>query len=1128
MMTNWKYCNHRNICPVCEATKNCRQSPSGLYHCWNPESADESKFVYRGQDQQGFSMFCLKTEAIAWKNEKFQEYKEEKQREKEREKEREEAKVALFLSDSERDIAIRSVLSELSLTPEHYQHLKNKRGMSDEQIEMGMYRSIYPWQKLNHKVNVRLAGVQNGKRLNVGVSGILCPLPNAQGEFVGWQIRLDDATKGDSPKYLWAKGETNGLSTSAHLKNGELPLGFYAPSGEVHPVVSKWFKKKTTLPLALTEGVSFKPAIAADRLGIHAIGASGGNFASSSQTLKTYLEHIEKTHEGQKIMPILFADAGSLLNTQVLKIYENTHRELKNLGYELKIAYWGQDEKRIGDIDEIGEAAIASIKLMPYQKFTDKAKKNQYHPERQRSQIELESLTYESNIHFDTRYLPDNLSVLLPLQGLVALKSPKGTGKSVQIKKLIENAKILGKNVISITPRRALGREQSTKWEINWIGDAEIPGLHLMTIIENIETIALCWDSLWKLQERDWNNTLVIIDEVELANSHHLLSSTCKEKRPLILKVLGAKLRECLDNNGMVVIADADLSNTAIDYFKELVPDVPTFIVTNDYTGTKLQYKINFYTGRKDHLITKLIADLALPVVEEEVTRQRRIVISVDSQEEAEALQRYIFQCYPALPTIRIDSTITETDEGREFVEHPNEKITELQPIVLIYTSSMGIGVSIDLSYFDQMYAFFTGVLEPSQCRQMLGRVREPIPRSIWCKTQGHLDEFVSFEPEEIKSRLLELNKESSILCDVLSTMMPENPSDGQKLKVMNELMNPHTGTWDNPHINLYCKLVARRNFGLFHLSRELHRQLEEEGHTITDFHNNKKTEEGIGVDDLKKSLKVEEAEGIYNSRDISLETALQLKQKGTTTKQERREISKALLRAELPEIPLTPEFIHKVVTKDNRRWLNQQKLFWYLENSEITKVLDRKEWVHHLEKFNEGIPYIPDIKTYSVKVKLLKDIGLFTFIDLSNPEKEYSNNDPYVQKILDKAKKYRRLLRLCFNLKITEKTKGIQFINYLLKRVGIYLKLHHQSSKGIRFYRVDADKLADPDRLAILKALTTKWGHLEPKLSESQQKNSSTINNVEFPCDSNIHSQPVDEANLAFSYHPTSQNQSP
>ena len=370
-MDIWRRFNRRDPCPICEGARNdCRQSPSGLLHCWNSQPADESKFVSRGQDKSGFYMWAEKSRVEAWSNDKLRESKEQRLREYENRREKEKTMRKLSLTTAERDIAIRKILSELTLSAEHREHL-HSRDMSDELISAGFYSSVSPWQKLNHKVDSRLAGVQDGVRLNLGVSGILCPIPNNQGELVGWQIRLDDKSRATLPKYIWASSK----DYSVHLQNGELPLAFYKASNKVHPIVSKWVKK-STLPIALTEGVAFKPAITAQRLGIYTIGASSGNFASSLQTLKDYLVYInQKTYQGQIIMPILFADAGSISNPNILKIYENTHREFKNLRYQLKVAWWNQTDKSVGDIDEITEITLSSIKLISHENFTNLAKK---------------------------------------------------------------------------------------------------------------------------------------------------------------------------------------------------------------------------------------------------------------------------------------------------------------------------------------------------------------------------------------------------------------------------------------------------------------------------------------------------------------------------------------------------------------------------------------------------------------------------------------------------------------------------------------------------------------------------------------------------------------------------------
>ena len=1080
---SWERFSRRD-CPICQGTRNdCRQNTiTTLIHCREMEAAPQD-YIFRGYDSIGFGMWAEQAGVEAWTEERQQEWQDRK----DQAQAQKQARLQRLLPNSERDLTIRSILDQLDLSEDHRQQLQG-RGMSDQQIESGFYRTVTQWQKLPLRVDDRLAGVlRGGKGLYVPDSGILCPIPNSQGELVGWQLRLDHP--GEFPKYLWASSEkkrrNNG--SSAHLKNGELPLAYFAPTTQFHPVISKALKKHQSpiplIPIALTEGLAFKPALTAHRLGVHSIGASGGHFASSPQTLHTYLEDIkaiEREHHQQEIalQPILFADAGCLTNENILHIYAKTIHQLQTWGYQPQIAWWEQVDKEKGDIDEIDPATLASLRLLSWSEFSSLVKKTERDRQIQTVQHQLQNLSYAPNLQLNTRYLPD-LAKIIPSQGIIALKSPKGSGKSVQIQQIITSARNRGMPVISLTPRRALGREQSLKWGIDWGGDAELTGIHHLTLLENLKTLGICWDSLWKLMERDWSHTLVLIDEAELALLHLLLSSTCKEKRPLILRTLETKLRECLAHGGMLLIADADLTDLSLNYFQSLIPNIPIFMISNQYQGPETRWQVDFHQGKKDVVIAHLIADLATPVMEEGEERQRRIVIPTDSQDQAEALERFIAERFPHLLIVRIDSTTTETEAGRAFVERPNEKILEIQPSVLIYTPSMGAGVSIDVPWFDQMYGFFNGVIEPSQCRQMLGRVRAAIPRTIWCRHHGQIQGNASFLPEEIKAHLFSFHRQTNILIDVAKAIAPDNPTDWQIRQTYDAIWNPEKHAWDNPHVDLYCNLIARKNYGLRHLASELYRQLKDEGHFLIHEVDNDKTDEGLRVTQIKQQLPLEEAQAISSADDISLDLALFLKQKPNLSQQQRHQITKALLKAELPDVPLTPDFIHKAVTQNQRKWLNAQKLFWYAQHPKLIETIDRREWLHHLHQFSQGVVYFPDIRTYSLQVKVLRNIGLFRLIDLNCPEKEYSSDGAEIQSLLRQARQYASLIRTTFNLKVTKKTKPIQFLNLLLDRVGLHLQFHRQTAKGERFYRLDLDRFHDPDRLAVLHSLDQKWSEL-------------------------------------------------
>jgi hypothetical protein len=224
-MNDWKRFSRRD-CPICNGARNdCRANLiSNLIHCRDTE-ANPPDYAFRGLDALGFGMWADRVEADAWADEKRREWQEERRREREIQ---EAQRCQKLLAEADRDREIRQILDQLTLTDAHRQALQ-ARGLSDADIEAGMYRSVVPWQKLIVPASDRLAGVQKGgKRLHIHASGILCPIANHRGEFIGWQVRLDEAQ--DGAKYLWAASESKRRSEiSVHLPNGELPLAFFEP-----------------------------------------------------------------------------------------------------------------------------------------------------------------------------------------------------------------------------------------------------------------------------------------------------------------------------------------------------------------------------------------------------------------------------------------------------------------------------------------------------------------------------------------------------------------------------------------------------------------------------------------------------------------------------------------------------------------------------------------------------------------------------------------------------------------------------------------------------------------------------------------------------------------------------------
>ena len=55
-----------------------------------------------------------------------------------------------------------------------------------------------------------------------------------------------------------------------------------------------------------------------------------------------------------------------------------------------------------------------------------------------------------------------------------------------------------------------------------------------------------------------------------------------------------------------------------------------------------------------------------------------------------------------------------------------------------------------------------------------------------------------------------------------------------------------------------------------------------------------------------------------------------------------------------------------------------QTKLFWWCFNRDAISHEDNQQWKAKLKQFSKGVPFLPDIKTYSPKVDAIHKSGIF------------------------------------------------------------------------------------------------------------------------------------------------------
>lgn len=329
-------------CPVCLGhTGKCRLTREGPVMCGNSLSVVTPPPGYAiGKIVQNFwRMFNpsdrdLSEEAKAeWKRER-----EKREAEARRKEARFQERV---LSEAARSQHFEKLIASLSLCDQAVEDLIRREVDIDQALTYG-FRSVdagHDIEKL--KLPDTLPGVARSAKNLYNAAGYLCPVKSPEGFVTGFQIRTHES--GD---YRWLSSEM----ASQHLANHEVPITVARPV-EFRPTNSRF--------IGMCEGF-LKPFIAAQNFNQIILGAAGGQFASSPQTLKRYLSAIHAETAFETI--VFYPDAGSVRNPSVLAQYKATWDLLEESGYPLKILWWGQLHK--ADHKDVDNLSVAELKSL--------------------------------------------------------------------------------------------------------------------------------------------------------------------------------------------------------------------------------------------------------------------------------------------------------------------------------------------------------------------------------------------------------------------------------------------------------------------------------------------------------------------------------------------------------------------------------------------------------------------------------------------------------------------------------------------------------------------------------------------------------------------------------------------
>ncbi len=331
-----------------------------------------------------------------------------------------------------------------------------------------------------------------------------------------------------------------------------------------------------------------------------------------------------------------------------------------------------------------------------------------------------------------------------PTTPIVAIRSPKGTGKTKLLNQWLKNEPV----VVMPTHRVSLGSQTAKACGLVWRNDLDAVASDGMVLrfssdgvaVEGVpDRYSLCLESLLSLAgeiERYRGRGLIFVaDEARQLLAHALNSDTLREIRALVLEVLRALVAVA----EQVILLDADLDDATIRWFQEArreagAPDDLTLIENHHQQAAwPVQRHVD---GTPDEALAELV---------EAVKRGERPFITTDSRGRAAAIHHLLAQAVglagegevasPICGGLLINSDTTDQAEVRQaMAELINADALARRGLRWAVASpSISTGLSIEHDHFASVWGFYgAGTYDDADALQALARVRQPVPRHVW------------------------------------------------------------------------------------------------------------------------------------------------------------------------------------------------------------------------------------------------------------------------------------------------------------------------------------------------------------------------------------------------------------
>jgi hypothetical protein len=634
----------------------------------------------------------------------------------------------------ERDYHYSAICANLRLAEGDRQRLL-ARGFSEEMVARFGAFSYEPNQPLPVHVARTTPGVitrKDGTQYLPAIApGIYFPIRNHLGQIHGLAIRYNEG-QGDDGKRRYGTGSLGANPSNLIDHRGEQPAAVCVP------------QEIFTSEIALVEGTGFKPVLLAEALGGLTIGAAGGNFGGSPIQIAATLK--AKAQPGQRIT--LFADGGAIANPHVFGQYERAAQLIESLGYEFRIAWWGQFTKADGDADEVGEAVLAKAKRLTWAQWAKLAGKE---PEASRSRsalVEGRRKAFEPHRAFAmacykisesrgktlNRYrgwqAGDPLVIDLAAP-TTAVRGGLGSGKThAVIAAIVAGAIAAGPKanyysedsyrVFVLNPTNGLCREFESRMKAALeVAGVPLPVLHFQDDVSKAKAAlragapgiyVACKESFGDhhMVDIDFSRMVTVIDEF----------STFRQSAPSTGSQVLPELMRLLRSSKSLIALDANLSDGDALVLRDYRGDRPiAYYCQNEL---KIASKIKWLESRTQKgeiaLDHKGISFSAL----RELKGRGRVAIAADSKLEINMAAAWAAENgFQDILTVSADTV----DLNKQFMPAAGRYLEATGTKLLGYTPTIQSGVDIQVP-FEVGIALANGVIPPTSMIQMMGRLR--------------------------------------------------------------------------------------------------------------------------------------------------------------------------------------------------------------------------------------------------------------------------------------------------------------------------------------------------------------------------------------------------------------------